>query len=239
MAIDNMMMMRMWTMTIPGASSAVVRPDGKTLYVASSSGSISIIKTSNAQLMHTISLGKTNGSPMLLLSSDGSKLYAVYTQANGGNVLSILSTATRKITQTISLGGAASAAFIALSPNGKVGYVALTSQSQIAMVDLVGNKMLGTASLGTGVDPTGIAVHPNGMTAYLPSSNGVVVFDLVSNTVAGTIAVSGIPQKVGFTADGSMAFVSVKQGQAAVIDTAIDSVIQRLAVTNTVGLTIF
>jgi DNA-binding beta-propeller fold protein YncE len=55
--------------------------------------------------------------------------------------------------------------------------------------------------------------------------------------VTGTIAVSGTPQNVAFTADGSMAYVSVTQGQAAVIDTAIDRVIEQLPAANTVGVT--
>jgi DNA-binding beta-propeller fold protein YncE len=76
------------------------------------------------------------------------------------------------------------------------------------------------------------------MSAYVPSNTGVVVLDLISNSVAGTIQISGVPQNVAFTSDGSMAFVSVMNGNAVVIDTAIDQVIQQLPASNTLGVAI-
>jgi DNA-binding beta-propeller fold protein YncE len=103
-------------------------------------------------------------------------------------------------------------------------------------VDLVHQQLLETVSVGSGVNPACIAIHPDGMTAYVVANTGVLVFDLVSNTVAGTIPISGTAQNVAFTPDGSMAYVSVVQGQAAVIDTVIDRVIEQLPASNTVGV---
>jgi YVTN family beta-propeller protein len=239
--VDTMMMgQRQWGMPIAGAASVAIRPDGRRFYVGSSTGSVSVINTRNGALSHTISLGSITGSSSLVTSPDNKNLYAAYTQANGGNMLSTIATSTNKITSTISLGGGASSAgpFLAISPDGKRGYVTLMNQSEIAIVDLVHQQLLETASVGSGVNPACIAIHPNGMSAYVVSNAGVVVFDLASNTVAGTIPVSGTPQNVAFTADGSMAYVSVVQGQAAVIDTAIERVIEQLPATNTVGVTI-
>jgi YVTN family beta-propeller protein len=239
MALDLMMMgERQWRIPITGAASAAIRPDGRRVYVGSSTGSVSVINTRNGALTHTISLGSITGSPALATSPDNTKLYAAYTQANGGNMLSTIATSTNKITGTISLGGSGSSAgpFLATSPDGKRGYVSLMGQSEIAVVDLVQGQLQETVNVGSGVYPACIAIHPNGMRAYVVSNTGVLVFDLTSNTVAGAIPISGIPQNVAFTADGSMAYVSVVQGQAAVIDTAIDRVIEQLPANNTMGV---
>jgi len=241
MAVDTMMMgERQWRIPIAGASSVAIRPDGRRVYVGSSTGSVSVINAQNGALVRTILLGSITGSPSLVTSPDNKNLYATYTQTNGGNVLSVISTSTNMITGTISLGGSASSAgpFLAISPDGKRGYVTLMSQSEIVIVDLVHQQLLQTVSAGSGANPACIAVHPKGMSAYVVSNNGVLIFDLASNTVAGTIPVSGVPQNVAFTADGSMAYVSVVQGQAVVIDTAIERVIEQLPATNTVGVTI-
>lgn len=241
MAVDLMMMgQRQWRIPMAGASSLAIRPDGRMVYLGSSSGAIAVINTKNGVLAKTISLGSISGSPSLATSADNKTLYAVYTQAGGGNVLSVIATATNRMTATIALGGGASVAgpFLALSPDGTKGYVSLMGQSEIAIVDLVHQQVLQTVNVGSDVNPGCIAVHPNGMSAYVVANTGVLVLDLVSNTVAGTIAVSGTPQNVAFTPDGSMAYVSVAPGQAAVIDTAIDRVIEQLPAANTVGVTI-
>jgi DNA-binding beta-propeller fold protein YncE len=125
-----------------------------------------------------------------------------------------------------------------VSPDGTRGYVTLMSQSAIAIVDLVHKQLLQTVSVGSGVNPACIAIHPNGMSAYVVANTGVLVLDLATNTVTGTIPISGTPQNVSFTPDGSMAYVSVVQGQAAVIDTVIDRVIEQLPTSNTVGVMI-
>jgi DNA-binding beta-propeller fold protein YncE len=239
--VDTMMMgQRPWGVPIAGASSAAIRPDGRTVYVGSSAGPVSVLNTHTGALTRTILLGSITGSPSLVTSSDNKSLYAAYAQSNGGNVLSVISTSTNMITGTISLGGSASSAgpFVAISPDGKLGYVTLMNDSEIAIVDLVHRQLLETVSVGSGVNPACIAIHPNGMSAYVVANTGVLVFDLASNTVSGTIPVSGTPQNVAFTTDGSMAYVSVVQGQAVVIDTVIDRVIEQLPTANTVGVTL-
>jgi DNA-binding beta-propeller fold protein YncE len=241
MALDMMMMgERAWRIPILGAGSVAIRPDGRAIYVASSSGSITTINTHNGALTHTTSLGKILGSPSQIMSPDNKTLYVAYTQADGSNMLAFMNASTNKITSKISLGSGASSAgiFLAMSPNGKTGYVALTSQSEIAVVDLMHQQLLGTINTGSDVHPACIAIHPNGMSAYAVYNNGVLVVDLTSNTVAGTIPVSGAPQNVAFTADGSMAYVSVVKGQVAVIDTAIARVIEQLPAANTMGVAI-
>ena len=239
--VDAMMMgQRPWSLPIAGASSVAIRPDGRRVYVASSTGSVSAINTGNGAITRTILLGSTTGAPSLATSPDNKSLYAAYTQTNGGNVLSVISTATNMVTGTISLGGSASSAgpFLALSPDGTRGYVTLMSQGGIAIVDLVHQQLLETVSVGSGMNPACIAIHPNGMSAYVVVNTGVLVFDLASNTVEGTIPISGTPQNVAFTTDGSMAYVSVTQGNAAIIDTAIARVIEQLPAANTVGVAI-
>jgi DNA-binding beta-propeller fold protein YncE len=238
--VDTTTGQRQWGVQVAGASSIALRPDGRRVYVGSSTGSISAINANNGALVRTIMLGSITGSSSLATSPDNKSVYAAYTQTNGGNVLSVISTSTNMVTGTISLGGGASSAgpFLAVSPDGKRGYVTLMSQNAIAIVDLVKKQLLETVSVGSGVNPACIAIHPNGMSAYVVASTGVLVFDLTSNTVAGTIPISGTPQNVAYTADGSMAYVSVLQGQAAVIDTVIDRVIEQLPASNTVGVMI-
>jgi len=240
MAVDLMMMgQRQWRIPMAGAATVAIRPDGARLYLGSSSGAVAVINPKTGVLTKTISLGSISGSPSMATSPDNKTLYAAYTQAGGRNVLSVIATATNRVTATIALGGGASSTgpFLALSPDGSKGYVSLMGQSGIAIVDLVHRQVLQTVSVGSGVNPGCIAIHPNGMSAYIVANTGVLVLDLASNTVTGTIAISGTPQNVAFTPDGSMAYVSVTQGQAAVIDTAIERVIEQLPAADTTGVT--
>jgi DNA-binding beta-propeller fold protein YncE len=239
--MDTMMNMRIVTVPVSGAMTGVLRPDQSVVYVGAANGSISILDTTLQQVTGTISLGTSvQGAPQLAASSDSKTLYATYLPSTGGSALAVINTSTNHITNTIVLGtGTLSAApAITLSSSGSLAYAALTNSSQIAIVDLVKQQVQQTVNLGSDVFPNCIGIQPGGMSAYVPSNTGVVVFDLTSNTVAGTIQISGAPQNVAFTMDGSMAFVSVMNGNAVIIDTAIDKVIQQLSATDTLGVAI-
>jgi DNA-binding beta-propeller fold protein YncE len=239
MVMDTMMNMRMYGIPVAGASNGAMRPDMKTVYVGTVNGSISVIDTSAGYVTGQIALG-SSAAPALAVSADSKTLYAGYLASGGGSALAVIDTSTGNVTNTIALGsGTLSAApVVTLSPDGARAYAALTADSAIAIVDLTKQQLVGTVNVGSSVFPACVGIHPAGKTAYVPSNTGVVILDLNSNIVEGTIPISGVPQNVAFNSDGSMAFVSVMNGNAVVIDTAIQKVIQQLSATNTLGVAI-
>ena len=236
----TMMNERLWKTAIPGASNAVISPDGKAIYVGTSKGSVAAVNPQRGSVRYKVALGSIAGYPGLAVSPDNQKVYASYTLKSGGSALAVIDPATRKITNTISLDSGSSSAspFVALSPDGTRAYVTLSEQNEVAVVDLTKQQLLAMANLGANVNPICIAIHPAGMTAYVVANTGIVVLDLRTNTASGTIPISGSPMNVAFTADGKMAYASVMNGAAAVIDTAIQRVIQQLPVQNTLGVAI-
>lgn len=182
----------------------------------------------------------------LAVSPDGSKVYAAFTDLSGKNTLAVISTASNTITQKIplSMGASFSGPFVALSVDGTRAYVTLTNASQLAIVDTVSNQLLSTVSISPSY-PVSLAVHPNGKTAYLVSNlsfSGIVVFDLTTGSVTGTIAAPGtpVPFNVAFTPDGSRAYMTEELGPVLIIDTASQKIVGQLPVgnSNSIGVTI-
>lgn len=237
---DTSMNERIWQVSIPGASNEVMRPDGRVDYVGSTNGNIYAINTKFGSQAGKIALGSILAYPGLAASPDSKTLYATYSQANTGTSLAVISTATKKITNTILLSSttANSSPFIATSSDGTMAYVVLAGANSIAVVDLTQMQIAATINLGSSVMPSCLALQPNAKSAYVVANTGIVVVDLRANTVAGTIPISGTPQNVSFTSDGSMAYVSVMNGEAVVIDTAIQRIVQSLPVSNTIGVAI-
>jgi DNA-binding beta-propeller fold protein YncE len=99
--------------------------------------------------------------------------------------------------------------------------VTLTNASQLAIVDTVSNLLLSTVSISPSY-PVSLAVHPNGKTAYLVSNlsfRGIVIFDLTTSAVTGTIAALGspVPLNVAFAPDGSRAYLTEIQALTSAI----------------------
>lgn len=89
---------------------------------------------------------------------------------------------------------------------------------------------------GIAAAPGLVEVTPDGLRAYAaaPDSGTIHVVSLSRGAVTGRFAVEGEPRGIGFSRDGSRAYITFVRGDAegavAVVDTALDKVIRELAV---------
>jgi YVTN family beta-propeller protein len=97
---------------------------------------------------------------------------------------------------------------IAITPNGATAYVVNAGDNTVTPIDTV-TLTPGTA-IPLGPNPGGnfsIAIAPDGTTAYVAESHGVIPIDLTTNTPLTLIPVD-IPQGIAITPDGSTAFTT-------------------------------
>ena len=99
---------------------------------------------------------------------------------------------------------------IAITPDGKTAYEANGNDESIFVIDLKTGQVVG-APIDLGADLFVIAISPDGKTAYVTTSNEeVVVLDLQTNQVVGSIPIPGENVSlwgVAFTPDGKTAYV--------------------------------
>jgi YVTN family beta-propeller protein len=112
---------------------------------------------------------------------------------------------------------------IAITPDGKTAYEANGNDESISVIDLKTGQVVG-APIELGADLFVIAISPDGKTAYVTTSNeDVVVLDLQTNQVVGSIPIPGENVNlwgVAFTPDGKTAYVlNENEDVALTIDT--------------------
>lgn len=123
---------------------------------------------------------------------------------------------------------------IAISPDGTRTYIINNSGSPrtIVIIDTPSGGTISTISVVPAVNNMNfIAITPDGRKAYVTASNvGVIVIDLVNNTVVGVpIPVGQEPLGLAITPDGSQVFVANNESfSVSVISTATDTVIDTI-----------
>ncbi|MEJ8651305.1 YncE family protein [Streptomyces sp. MS1.AVA.3] len=154
----------------------VINPSGKRLYVSDSKGSLSVINTTNNQVITTIRLNEpANG---MAVTPSGKRLYIT---GNSGTV-SVVNLAKRKIVRTIPSVGTGG---LAISPNGNRAYVvgvdSKARQGKVSVVNLNTDTVTKTIPIGDTPPTTGsgryflpseVALTPNGESAYVVGSYG-------------------------------------------------------------------
>ena len=205
-----------------------VTPDGSRVYVTSLlDGGVTVIDTATNTVITTIPVGAFLGG--LAITSDGERVYVL--QRVG--IVSVIDTASNTVVANIPV---SSGAFdIAISPDDTRAYVAHGDAPNVSpivsVIDTATNTLIGVIQVGTG--PTNIAITPDGTRAYVtpPVFNSVIVLDLVSSTVIGSIPTLDFPPSdVAITPDGARVYVvsiSVTLGitTLSIIDTATNTVI--------------
>ena len=134
----------------------------------------------------------------IAFSSDGGSAYLV--TADG---LFVFSTKTLSVTGfTPGLGKPHS---VAVAPDGTL-YVAESDDNAVAVLSPGGQV---TATISDGEMPRDIVVSADGKTAYVanPDSDSVSVISTASNAVTATIDVTGDPDTLGLTPDGSQLWI--------------------------------
>jgi YVTN family beta-propeller protein len=111
---------------------------------------------------------------------------------------------------------------IAITPDGKTAYEANGNDETISVIDLKTGQVVG-APIEIGVDPYVIAISPDGKTAYVTTAGEVLVLDLQTNQIVGSIPIPGENVSlwgVAFTPDGKTAYVlNENENVALTIDT--------------------
>jgi len=188
-------------------TSLAVSPDGKTLYAADLSGTVSVISTATFQATRgaTVSSGPT----AIAVSPDGSRLYVA-----GGRegTVTVVNTATNAITSTIPVGVSPTAA--AVSPDGSRLYVANTNSVTVSVINTATNAVTNTITVG-GFTLRALAISPDAKYVYVLGETGnnqsVTVINTAANAVTNTIVLDTGGQDGGSLAispDGRQLYVS-------------------------------
>jgi YVTN family beta-propeller protein len=209
-----------------GPTSAVVSPNGTTLYVANTFGdSVSVIDTATNTVTGTISFAN-NTVQGVAVSPDGTRLYVT---GASDDTVSVVDTATNAVIDTINVGD--NPAKVAVSPDGTRAYVSNFFDDTVSVVDTATNTV--TATITVGNEPRDIAISPDGTRAYVANnaSDSVSVIDTATNTVIATIAVGDAPSGVAVSPDGGRVYVgNLGSGSVSVIDTASNTATATIAV---------
>lgn len=211
--------------------SAVLSPDGKSLYVTNFEGGVTIIDTdsSSANYLTAVDNVPAGTDPYFeAISPDGNRLYV--TDAVGG--VSIIDTQTgtanygKIIATTATVDGARG---IVISPTTSTPFVVAANKFYVLDSDS-GTGPVGeveqTTTIAGASNMWGMALTPDGERAYVGGfgSNTVSVIDTnqqdgTYGTALATITVSGKPTTVALSPDGTRAYVDTESGGVAIIDT--------------------
>lgn len=222
---------------LPNTQYLLASPDGTRLYevVHMATVQVYVISTASNSVIDSFQL---QDNPNVELSSDGTKLLAVY---SGKDQVTILDAATRSPVRTIN-----TARFpidAQTSPDGKTVYIVMDNSScyvcdgaLLWAVDIATGTLKASIPIGSG--PASVTINPTGTRAYVtnqyaqtgdPYYRGktVSVVDLTTNIRLPSITVGLGPYKVVFTPDGKKAFVANQQDYTvSVVDTASSTVVK-------------
>src|SRR3989304_9262142 len=181
----------------------------------------------------------------IAVTPDRSKLYV----CDGlNNTVSVIDTSINEVINIVPVGSAPNA--IAITPNGSKAYVVNSESNSVSVIDVETNRVIATVRLNASPNPKVIAITPNGTKAYVSHTidddglpgNEVSVIDVETNSLITEIVVGEGPLGIGFTPDGSKAYVansffctdtnfcSVTEGTVSVIDVQSDKVLTTVTV---------
>jgi YVTN family beta-propeller protein len=125
------------------------------------------------------------------------------------------------------------------TPDGATAIVTSFSGA-VSFIDLTSNQVAGTLNLPS-YNPSGIAISPDGTLAYVTSFSSsdaaLLVIDIGSQSVAQTIPLTGYPQSVVLTPDGSQAWVTDPiDGQFTVLDLLSGTVSRTYQISRPIGV---
>ncbi|MFC1890031.1 MopE-related protein [Thermodesulfobacteriota bacterium] len=112
---------------------------------------------------------------------------------------------------------------VAFTPDGAFAYT-INTLGNVSIIATAEDTVVGSVA-GVGLLGTGIEVSPDGLYVYVlkasPWGDNVVVISAVTNEIVSTLQVNNTPQSVGFSQDGSYAYVlsSNVNNTISVIDT--------------------
>jgi YVTN family beta-propeller protein len=172
-----------------------------------------------AQIEEQLSGGACGG---IAITRDDKRLYV----ACSGKVF-VFDTTRNAFIATVPLLNDGNLSGVAITPDQKHVYV--TGDSKAWVLETARNTVEATVSLNTTL--SGVAITPDGKRAYVIGISGTIsVLDTTDNRVIATISARGRLSGIAITPDGKRAYVS--GGSIWVIDTATNTVVDTLTVTN-------
>ena len=183
-------------------------------------------------------------SPYLMAASpDGSWLYVV---CERGNELRVVDANSGKVVKSVAVGRVPRG--IAVSADGQQIYVTNTWDDTVSVIDAAALTV--TRTLPTGFEPTGVAVDKAGKTLYVANrlSNDISVIDLGSGQETKRLLAGRGASYLALSADGTRLYCThiypkinkvyrtAPESEITVIDTARQTVIDRLPLHNVAGV---
>ena len=168
-----------------GPEYVEIRPDGKVLYVANPSSSISVVDLADNKVIKDIDSGITPHG--LSFTKDGSRLFIVNIH---NNTLSVINAQKHEVTNTIPVGK--NPEYVELSPHETIAYVANLGSDTVSKIDLTTLQVMAETPVGKG--PHEIAFSADGDLVYVSNmkGNNVSIINTSTDKVVATIPVGGI-----------------------------------------------
>lgn len=189
-----------------------ITPDLTKVYVVNqASSTVSVISTSTNTVIATITIATAGTAAYnIAITPDGTKAYVTNFSTN---TISVINTSTNTVSTTITVTGPVAVAF---TPDSSKAYVASqpgTGDASVVIINVATSSVTGSpiAVSGTAAD---ITISPDGTKVYflnnLPVTFSVIVISTSTNTVTGTISLSGGsgPSRIDVTPDGSKAYIT-------------------------------
>jgi YVTN family beta-propeller protein len=195
-----------------------VSPDGSKLYISTRSrhesteaiGSayINVFNTTTYSLIATITTESPDGPNGLIVSPDGTKLYATNNSTTGK--VYVINTATNSVATTINVGTKPYG--IAIKPDGSKVYVANQNDATVSVINTADNTVA-TFPIGTTATTTltGVALSADGARLYVTDALGhtLKVINTSDNEILTSISTGGQkPIGVSIAPDGKKVYVA-------------------------------
>jgi gliding motility-associated-like protein len=222
--------------TIPVTATIEVTPVLPPIaYIPNSgNGTVSVINTSNQQVIATILVGQ--GPQAVAINPNGA---AVYVGNISDGTVSVINTQTNTVSATIQV---AAPAGLAVSLNGTFLYVVSTTSStvsSVSVINLTNNNIVANIPVGAGAGA--IVLSPDGAEAYVLDQNAasISVISTSTNTVISTIPVGGGLNQMAISPDGLLIYATADYGDmVTVVSTVTDKVIKTITLPSTLwGIT--
>lgn len=220
-----------------GASwgGVVVNPAGDRVYVANPDGRyIAVVDPAGGQVVSTIAV---TGKPAnLALNASGSRLYVANAGAPDGDSVLVLDTQTHATVATV--GVTHSPLDLSFNPQGTRLYVVHNQSNTLSVIDTTNHTLV--TSLSLNFSPSAAVVSRDGSKVYVSdyafANAKVAVLDARTNSWLSSIPVGNRSTGIGISPDGSRVLVSnFLSGTVSVIDTATDTVVTSVPVSNVAG----
>jgi len=182
-------------------SDIAVSPDQSTVYFAGFSTFLTVVDTSNNNIMAQVNTGLVNS---FAVTPDGNRIFLT---SSVSDTLTVVRTSDYTVTDVIPLGDAPDG--ISITPNGAKAYIADQIEEAVYVIDTATVMVTSIIPIPGGSLVRDICVEPNGGFVYVSSTgnNRVTVIDTATDTVIDTVFAGDSPRNIAFTPDGQFAYV--------------------------------